>query len=134
LNFYAYSGDGQDDKVWDKVGQAIGNLRALKKLSVYACIEDPDLPKVTPNWEILVRILSQVQQKIEVKIAGFRPWNTVEASFFVRAIHGHSAITSFVDGGDGGGEYYFPCECLGALTPCTRHWQHYPLWNRLTYD
>ncbi len=35
VRLHRYSGDGQDDEVWDKVGQAIGHLQAPGKLHIY---------------------------------------------------------------------------------------------------
>jgi hypothetical protein len=111
---FGRSGDGPDDKVWDKVGQAIGNLQALTKLRIYALHEDHEdrhFPS-TSDWEILTRILSQVRQKIEVEIAGIFAWCVEQSRGFARAIHGHPTITSFVEGDD---DYYFPYESLDAL-------------------
>jgi hypothetical protein len=67
VRFYGYSGDDQDDKVWDKLGQAIGNPQALKKLHMcpnngndYDDEDDDDEDLPTFALEILIRILSQV--------------------------------------------------------------------------
>jgi hypothetical protein len=67
VHFYGYSGDDQDDEVLDKLGQAIGNLRSLKKLCIYNNYdENGDLS--TSEWERLGHILRHVRQKIEVSI------------------------------------------------------------------
>jgi hypothetical protein len=39
VRFYPYSVDGQDDEVWDKVGQALGNLQALEDLRISGHLE-----------------------------------------------------------------------------------------------
>jgi hypothetical protein len=111
VEFNRYSGDSQDNEVWDKVGPAISKLESLELLSICTSYdEDTHLP--TSDWEILARILSQVRQKIAVKIAGVFVWDVEQSRCFARAIHGHPTITSFVEGDD---DYYFPYESLDAL-------------------
>jgi hypothetical protein len=105
--FYGYSGDCQDNEVWDKLGQAIGNLRSLELLRI--CNSDVDEVLPTPSWEILGRILSQVRQKIAVMIDGVLEWDVEQSRCFARAIHGHPTITRFVDREDS------PYESLDAL-------------------
>jgi hypothetical protein len=110
---YPYSVDGQDDEVWDKIGQAIGNLQALKRLNLDYNSEyrdrnhDEDSPAV--DWEIVARILSQMRQKIAVNITDVLAWDVEESRLFTRAIHGHPTITRFENGES------FPYESLGAL-------------------
>jgi hypothetical protein len=107
-------GYGVDDEVWYKVGQAIGNLQALKRVMIdnrfldggYFNVEQE---LIVPDWEILARILSQVRQKIEVNTTMSRFWRVEESRLFARAIHGHPTITSFDSSGN------FPYESLGAL-------------------
>jgi hypothetical protein len=109
VRFNGYSGNDQDKEVWDKLGQAIGNLQALEKLCV--CInyydEDEDLP--SPNWQILARILNFVRQKIEVSINGMDNWDVEASRLFAQAIHGHPTITRFEDSGN------FPYESVDSL-------------------
>jgi hypothetical protein len=106
--FYGYSGDDQDDEVWDKLGQAIGNLQALKKLCICTSYDaDEDLS--TSAWEILGRILRHVRLKIEVSINKIGYWDAEQCRLFAQAIHGHPTITSF-DGGEN-----FPYESLDTL-------------------
>jgi hypothetical protein len=116
--FYPYQvyGNDDDDEVWYKVGQAIGNLQALKRIIIDNRFllhqynnenEDEGLP--TPRWEFLASILSQVRQKIEVDSTWIRAWDAEESRSFARAIHGHPTITSFDSSGN------FPRESLGAL-------------------
>jgi hypothetical protein len=96
VNFWGYLGEEQDDEVWDKLGQAIGNLQALKSISILTPNnhkENEDLPN--SDWEKLVRILSQVRQKTEVKIVGDRSWNAEESRLVAQAIHGHPTIVGF---------------------------------------
>jgi hypothetical protein len=90
--FDGYAGDDQDDEDWDKVGQAIGNLQALKKIWICLSREDDD------QFEVLACIFRHVRQKIEVTIEGIDNWGAEECRLFTRAIHGHPTITSFVDG------------------------------------
>jgi hypothetical protein len=106
--FYGYSGDDQDDEIWDKLGQAIGNLQALEKLLI--CISyDEDADLSTSDWEILGRILRHVRQKIEVTINKIGYWDAEQCRLFAQAIHGHPTITSFEGGKD------FPYEFLDSL-------------------
>jgi hypothetical protein len=71
VRFYPYSVNGQDDEVWDKVGQALGNLQALEdlRISIHSNHEDDDEDdedSTNLNWEILAHILSHIRKKISV--------------------------------------------------------------------
>jgi hypothetical protein len=107
--------NGHNDDVWDKVGQAIGNLQALMRLCIdnprRNCREDQDPP--TPDWERLARILSHMRQKISltvIPIEVYHPaWRAEDSRLFAQAIHGHPTITCFNGCKD------FPCESLDAL-------------------
>jgi hypothetical protein len=91
--------NGHDDEVWDKFGQAIGNLQALTMLRIlthgrsYGHHEGEEVP--IPDWERLARILSHMGQKIEVEIHDMPPWAVEEVQALARAIRGHPTITSF---------------------------------------
>jgi hypothetical protein len=113
---------GLDDDIWDKIGQAIGNLQSLEKLhiSTYdfqsdSSDEDEDAvaevpPVPIPDWEMLARILSYVRQRIALIVSSkVSAWHAEESRSFPRAIHGHPTITSF----EGGGMY--PYESLETL-------------------
>jgi hypothetical protein len=72
-----YAVDGHGGDAWDKVGQAIGNLQALKEIyiSTHNYHDDHDEdddelvpPAPIPDWEILSRILSHVRQKVTIFI------------------------------------------------------------------
>jgi hypothetical protein len=97
-----YSNAGEE--FWDKVGQAIGNLQALKtlRISTHGYNEDDDdyedLP--SPDWEILARILSHIRQKVKVDLETDDDeywWDAEESRSFARVIHGHPTITGFAD-------------------------------------
>jgi hypothetical protein len=108
VHYYGYSGDYQGNEVWDKLGQAIGNLHVLKKL--YISIEyDEDEDVNTCDWEILARVLSHVRQKIGVNINDMLVWDVEQSRLFARAIHGHPTITRFEDGD------YLPYASLDTL-------------------
>jgi hypothetical protein len=111
IHFYPYSVEGQDDEVWDKVGQAIGNLQALKKLriSIRNCHEDYE-DSINLNWEILAHILSHIRKKLRIHLDGERLFAAEESRSFARAIHGHPTITCFKDNSG-----VFPYEASDAL-------------------
>jgi hypothetical protein len=109
---YPYSVDGHDDddEVLDAVGQAIGNLQALKSL----CIAthdydeyDEDLPIV--DCEMLARILKHVRQRITIDITEALAWDLEESRLIVRAIYRHPTISGFEVGRN------FPYESMDAL-------------------
>jgi hypothetical protein len=124
-----YAFDGHDEEVLDKLGQALGNLHALKDL--YICTspncyhqeedsedddsededsEDEDDVVPIPHWEILAHLLRHVRQKIQLNISGDRAWDGEQSRLFSRAIRGHPTITSLVDS-----RGMFPYESLDAL-------------------
>jgi hypothetical protein len=122
VRFYPYSVDRQDDEVWDKVGQALGNLQALEdlRISISSNHEDDkdstnlnwedDKDSTNLNWEILAHILSHIRKKVSVFLDGERLFAAEEARSFARAIRGHNNITRFED--ESG---MFPYEASGAL-------------------
>jgi hypothetical protein len=98
--YYNYTFHGEGDDFWDKVGQTIGNLRALKWLHISTHnYHDADELVPIPDWEILARILSHVRQKIAVTLITHEvhgPARNVEIiRSFARAIRGHPTITRF---------------------------------------
>jgi hypothetical protein len=107
---------GQGLEFWDKVGQAIGNLQALKKICIgnRNCryhVEDEDFNLPIPDWEILARLLTFVRQRITLAVCPHvSAWRAEDIRSFARAIHGHPTITSF-----GGGEDNFPEEDMDTL-------------------
>jgi hypothetical protein len=108
---YPYASfDSHDDDVWDKFGQAIGNLQKLENLNIRTPEEDHDDDEVVPilNWEILSRIMSQVRQKIALVITE-SVWHAEDVRSLAQAIHGHPTITSFEDYG------MLPYESLDTL-------------------
>jgi hypothetical protein len=114
LYLYPYSVDGENYDAWDKVGQAVGNLQALKSLCIsteYSYeddAEDEDSP--IHDWEILARILRHVRQSVSVVINDGRVRMIEDVQPFARATRGHPSITSFEDYGG-----IFPNESLDTL-------------------
>jgi hypothetical protein len=103
VHLWLYDINGHNNEVWHKVGQAIGNLQALKRLHICNS-HDADEEVPIPNWERLARILSHVRQKIEVKLVNsydedddtiFLAWRAEESRSLARAIRGHPTIRSF---------------------------------------
>jgi hypothetical protein len=120
LSRYAFN--GHDDAVWDKFGQAVGNLHSLKAVHIStidyhdednegsdADEDEVEPPGPIPDWEILARILRHVRQNVTVAIDDSRLRTMEEVQAFARAIHGHPTITSFYDRGT------FPYESLDTL-------------------
>jgi hypothetical protein len=102
--------DDQDYEVWDKVGRAVGNLKALQRVCIASHnfgADDEGL--LILDWEIVARILRHVRQSIIIDITDVLACDAEEPGLFARAIHRHPTITSFVDGGN------FPHESLDAL-------------------
>jgi hypothetical protein len=90
--------NGHDDEVWDKVGQAVGNLQAVDMLQISNNknrVDDQIVP--IPDWERLARILSHMRQKIRLEMVNDSDvWSVGEVQALARAIsHGHPTITRF---------------------------------------
>jgi hypothetical protein len=90
--------DGQNDEVWYKLGQAIGNLRSLKMLGFNTRHYDDDQVLPNPDWGEVACILSRVRQKVEIELYCFDRWDVGEAQALARVIRGHPTITSFKGG------------------------------------
>jgi hypothetical protein len=89
--------DGHDDEAWDKLGQSIGNLQSLKRLTIS---NDKSYGQVfsISNWERLALILRHMRQMVGVilEIDGGDLWTVEEAQALARAIRGHPTITSWL--------------------------------------
>jgi hypothetical protein len=85
-----YDADPGIYELWDKVGQGVGNLKYLSVLRI--CLRHS---LGEPDWEILARILSPIQNKIELELRFTAIEGTEEMRAFARAIQGHPAITQF---------------------------------------
>jgi hypothetical protein len=96
VRFYGYSGDCQDNEVWEKVGQAIGNLQRLFRFDICTTNDDDEVLPIS-YWEILARILSQVRQKIKVDVSDINIdyWDAEQFRLLAQAIRGHPTITTF---------------------------------------
>jgi hypothetical protein len=96
VELYSYGVDPGKYEFWDKVGQGVGNLKALGALLIYLNngIDEPD-------WETLARILPHTQNKIGLRIMGGQIRGTVEIRAFARAIQGQPATTRFYTGEGG---------------------------------
>jgi hypothetical protein len=102
VTLYPYSLVGQDDAFWDRVGRAIGNLQAVDRIDISSTRnchnDDADEDAPTPDWDILARILSHVQQRITLSITRYLGWRADDIRSFARAIQRHPTITSFEEG------------------------------------
>jgi hypothetical protein len=111
LYLYPYLfNDGQEERVWERIGKGIGNLEALRVICI--CGDAPHDDEVIPDWGRLACILRHVRQSVTINIDEFYPyqWGPEEMLPFVQAIHGHPTITDF-EGGDG----RFPYESMSML-------------------
>jgi hypothetical protein len=101
-------GHDDDDEVWNKVGQAVGNLQALEMLHICNIMrfyddDDDDLDYDdqevrNPDLGGLARICNHVRQKVGVAIVeSVSRWALEEVQALARAIHEHPTITSFQD-------------------------------------
>jgi hypothetical protein len=129
LTLYAYSLSeiydkrhilGLDEGVWERLGEVIGNLEALKTISIL-CDDGPE-NGATPNWERLACIIRHIRQSVIVDIDGFCQWGSVETLPFVQAIHGHPTIKGF-DVGNGRIPYEsmsMLCSTLATLPALTQ--------------
>jgi hypothetical protein len=116
LNLYPYSFNGHNDEVWEKVGQVIGNLQAIDRVSIfpydsgtYGDHDVNDQVPPNPDWRELVRILSQMRQKLQIDLYTSNLWAAAEVQALARAIRGHPTITSFHS------FYNFPYESMNSL-------------------
>jgi hypothetical protein len=89
---------GLDERVWERLGEVIGNLQELRR--IFIICEDVLENAVTPNWERLACIIRHVRQSVMIDIDGSYQWDTEEMLPFVQAIHGHPTINGF-DVGNG---------------------------------
>jgi hypothetical protein len=133
-----FSNDGEDHAFWDKVGQAIGNLQALKTLRISTFCDDEDDDEYTDppthDWEILERILSHIRQKVSVDFEDNNPRHPLDAEesrSFARVIHRHPTITCFADNiglfpYEASDALYSALATLPALESISlSHYQHY---------
>jgi hypothetical protein len=116
LYLYPYEFGGQDDSILEKVGQAIGNLRALDRIIISISYntniydedededgdedEDEDEDTARPEWKVVARILSHVRQIITLSAESpdVSGWRAEDIRSFARVIHGHPTITCFEEG------------------------------------
>jgi hypothetical protein len=100
--------DGHDDEIWDKLGQAIGNLQALDKVQIvnHKDHDDDDddddqdddnrVPVVSVlNWERLAGILRHIRQYVAVGLKNSDLLTVEEVQWLGRALHGHPTIIRF---------------------------------------
>jgi hypothetical protein len=99
---------------WDKIAEGIGNLQALRKITIWdASFEEAPL---VPDWKILARILRRLTDRrgIQLDMAdNATPWDIERDPesllLFTAVIHGQAMITEFITGNS------FPFDCLDML-------------------
>jgi hypothetical protein len=80
--------------IWDRVAEGIGNLQALRVISIVDIYDDDE--EVAPDWEILACILRRLRRGIKLCMEDYterRLWNTRALTAFARVIRGHAMIT-----------------------------------------
>jgi hypothetical protein len=116
VHLHPHAFNCQDDDVWHKLGQALGNLQAPETLyfsTSYRSYDDHgnDLVLPTPDWEEreLACILSHVRQKVRVEfgVSDLRAAGEVQA--IARGIRGQPTITNSNSG------YKLPFEYMDSL-------------------
>jgi hypothetical protein len=99
-------GDGASYAIWNKVAEGIGNLHALRKISVGRSVDDEG-EEVASDWEILACILRRLRPGIQLCMENHQLlWNAVALPGFHGVIHGQSIITGSISGAG------FPFHCL----------------------
>jgi hypothetical protein len=103
-----YACDRRGDGVWDKLGQAIGNLEALDTLTFAIPIfHNPAQNLHKSDWGGLNRTLSCVRRNVRVNVTELDDgtmthdhgrWAVEDVQALGRAICGHPSITSFDSG------------------------------------
>jgi hypothetical protein len=93
--------------IWDKVAEGIGNLQALRFITI-ADVEEEALAR---DWNILVCILRRLRRGVHLRMHdhAHNLWDTDALPAFARSIHGHAMITRFSTGNA------FPFHCLDDL-------------------
>jgi hypothetical protein len=95
VHLFPYDGvDSENYKLWDKVGEGVGNLKSLGVLVIHL---NNRLSGLRVDWEILARILLHIpgQSKIQLRIIDGPIEGAEDMRTFARAIQEHPAITRF---------------------------------------
>jgi hypothetical protein len=98
----AFNFNGHDDNVWEKLGQAIGNLQGVDMLRIATprYHDGDEVPR--PAWERLARILSHLRREIaladDFEGRSAAVWRAGDVRSFARVIRGHPTISSFEGG------------------------------------
>jgi hypothetical protein len=97
--------------IWDKVAEGIGNLQALRKITIVESDSVDGWEGLVPDWEILACILRRLQRGIQLCMeeSTIWLWDTETLPFFAGVIHGQAMIAGFSTGQG----FYF--DCLGIL-------------------
>jgi hypothetical protein len=80
-------------RVWESLGEVIGNLQALE--TIFIICDDVLGNGVIPDWGGLAFIIRHVRQNVRINMNGHYQWDAEEMLPFVQAIHGHPTITGF---------------------------------------
>ena len=81
---------------WEKVGKAIGNLKALKEIKLILDF----IPQRVPDWHTLSYVLSFLRHKIKLRFGhNYRRWNEFEVLHFATTIRHNPFIKAIEQGG-----------------------------------
>jgi hypothetical protein len=99
---------------WDKVAEGIGNLQALRTISIvayYSFDDDEEEDPLAPDWKILACILRRLRLGIQLCMQDEASllWDTDALPAFAGAIHGQAMISTFSTGNA------FTFDCLDIL-------------------
>jgi hypothetical protein len=101
--------------IWEKVAKGIGNLKALRKISIYSASAHGEESLLAADWEILACILRRLQRGIQLDVEGaaLLLWDIVRypeaLPGLAGVIRGKTMIKGFCTG------YRFPFDCLETL-------------------
>jgi hypothetical protein len=99
--------------IWDKIAEGIGNLQALREISImHSHFVHAEWDVIVPDWEILACILRRLRRGISIRLCVHNNvplWDTETLPTFTGVIRGQAMITKFITG-DG-----FPFRCIDIL-------------------
>jgi hypothetical protein len=87
--------------IWDKIAEGIGNLQALREITIVetSYFADEDEDPLALDWEILACILRRLRRGVQLRIRDYSQiWNRENLPAFAEVIRGQAMITGFRTG------------------------------------